>query len=89
MPRVHSACRRSLDQRPDLPLIDRCRWIVDDHLKVRPPVDREGRVFQRDRSLRRQKGFDLLEKEGATRFSAPRGSPAAIARAAAVISESI
>jgi hypothetical protein len=80
---LRSDCRRSLDQRPDLPLIDRCRWIVDDHLKVRPPIDREGRVFQRDRNLRR------LEKEGATRFNAPRGSPAAIARAAAVISESI
>jgi hypothetical protein len=44
-----SDCRRSLDQRPDQLLIDNCRWVVDHHLKIGPPVDREGRVFQRDR----------------------------------------
>src|SRR5471030_2314932 len=37
------------DQRADPLLIGRCRRVVDDHLQIRPPIDREGRVFQRDR----------------------------------------
>jgi hypothetical protein len=42
---LRSDGRRCLDQKSDLLLIDRCRRIVDDHLQIRPPVDREGRFL--------------------------------------------